>query len=149
VQMMDRIITEVESDPYLRQLLGTLQTKAQPTSADAICSAMDTIAGLLPVAVIVTYTTSGSTSLRAARERPRPPILSMTPNLSTARCLSLVWGVHSVQTADVSTVREMVEHASRCAVEEKFAKTGDTILISAGMPFGTPGHTNLLRIATV
>jgi pyruvate kinase len=149
VQMMDRIITEVESDPYLRQLLDTLHTKAQPTSADAICSAMDTIAGLLPVAVIVTYTTSGSTSLRAARERSRPPILSMTPNLATARCLALVWGVHSVQTADVSTVTEMVEHACRCAVEQQFAKSGDSILISAGMPFGTPGQTNLLRIATV
>jgi pyruvate kinase len=149
VRMMDRIVIEVESDPYHRQLLDTLQTKAQPTSADAICSAMDTIAGLLPVAVIVTYTTSGSTSLRAARERPQPPILSMTPNLATARRLALVWGVHSVQTSDVSTVTEMVEHACRCAVEQQFAKTGDTILISAGMPFGTPGATNLLRIATI
>ncbi|TMH14411.1 MAG: pyruvate kinase, partial [Betaproteobacteria bacterium] len=107
------------------------------------------IAGLLPVAVIVTYTTSGSTSLRAARERPIPPILSMTPSLATARCLALVWGVHSVQTPDVSDVAEMVEHACRHAVAEEFAKPGDTILISAGMPFGTPGATNLLRIATV
>ena len=110
---------------------------------------MDTIAGLLPVAVIVTYTTSGSTSLRAARERPKPPILSMTPSLSTARRLALVWGVHSVQTPDVATVAEMVEHACQCAIAEGFAKPGDTILISAGMPFGTPGATNLLRIATV
>src|SRR5580765_3243177 len=92
------------------------------------------IAGLLPVAVIVTYTTSGSTSLRAARERPVPPILSMTPSLATARYLALVWGVHSVQTPDVADVAEMVEQASRRAVEEEFAKPGDTILISAGMP---------------
>jgi pyruvate kinase len=95
------------------------------------------------------YTTSGSTSLRAARERPIPPILSMTPSLATARCLALIWGVHSVQTSDVSDVAEMVEHACRHAVAEEFAKQGDTILISAGMPFGTPGATNLLRIATV
>jgi pyruvate kinase len=95
------------------------------------------------------YTTSGSTSLCAARERPIPPILSMTPSLATARCLALVWGVHSVQTRDVSDVAEMVEHACRHAVAEEFAKQGDTILISAGMPFGTPGATNLLRIATV
>ena len=104
VQMMERILVEVESDPYHRQLLESSQTPAQSTSADAICAAMDTIAGLLPVAVIVTYTTSGSTSLRAARERPLPPILSMTPSLETARRLALVWGVHSVITPDVSTV---------------------------------------------
>lgn len=149
VQMMERILVEVESDPYHRQLLESTQTPAQSTSADAICAAMDTIAGLLPVVVIVTYTTSGSTSLRAARERPLPPILSMTPSLHTARRLALVWGVHSVLTPDVSTVSEMVEQACRRAVEEDFAKKGDIILISAGMPLGTPGATNLLRIATI
>jgi pyruvate kinase len=149
VRIMDRIVSEVESDPYHRQLLDASQTPAQLTTGDAICAAMETIAGLLPVAVIVTYTTSGSTSLRAARERPRPPILSMTPSLETARHLALVWGVHTVQTPDVSHVAEMVEHACQCAVAEEFAKPGDTILISAGMPFGTPGATNLLRIATI
>src|SRR6266480_748066 len=149
VQMMERIIGEVESDPYHRQLLESLQTPAQPTSADAICMAMDVIAGLLHVAVIVAYTTSGSTSLRASRERPVPPILSMTPNLATARRLALVCGVHSVKTEDVSGVAEMVERACKCAQDEGFAEPGDTIVISAGMPFGTPGATNLLRIAQV
>jgi pyruvate kinase len=149
VQMMDRILGEVDTDPHYRELLEAARTKPQSTSADAICAAMNTIAGLLPVAVIVTYTTSGSTSRRAARERPMPPILSMTPSLTTARALALVWGVHSVRTPDVSTVREMVEHAGHCAVAEGFARPGDSILISAGMPFGTPGATNLLRIATV
>src|SRR5258706_11148193 len=122
VQIMDRIIGEVESDPYHRQVLESLQTPAQPTNADAICAAMDVIVGLLPVAAIVTYTTSGSTSLRAARERPAAPILSMTPNLTTARRLSLVWGVHSVTTRDVSDVAEMVEHACKRAQEEGLAQ---------------------------
>jgi pyruvate kinase len=149
VQMMARIIRSVESDPYHRQLLESQQTPAEATTADAICAAMDTIAGLLPMAVIVTYTTSGSTTLRAARERPIPPILSMTPSLETARRLALVWGVHMVQTPDVSDVAQMVDQACRCAIAEGFAKPGDTILISAGMPFGTPGATNLLRIAKV
>jgi pyruvate kinase len=148
VRMMDRILGEVDSDPHYRELLEAAKTQAASTSADAICAAMNTIAGLIPVAVIVTYTTSGSTSLRAARERPVPPVLSMTPSLATARSLALVWGVHSVQTPDVSTVREMVEHACQCAVAEGFAKPGESILISAGMPFGTPGATNLLRIAS-
>src|SRR5258706_16192426 len=109
---------------------------------------MNTFAGLLPVAPMVTYTTSGSTSIRGARELPQPPILSMTPTIETARSLALVWGVHSVQTSDVSDVSEVVEHACRCVVAEGFAKSGDTILISAGMPFGTAGATNLLSVAT-
>ena len=149
VRMMDRILGEVDSDPHHRELIEAAKTSAEATSAAAICAAMNTIAGVIPVALIVTYTTSGSTSLRAARERPVAPVLSMTPSLATARSLALVWGVHSVQTPDVSTVSEMVEHACQCAVAEGFAKSGDSILISAGMPFGTPGATNLLRIATV
>jgi pyruvate kinase len=149
VRMMDRIIAEVESDPYHRQVVESLETSREATNADAICAAMDTIAGILPLAAIVTYTTSGFTSLRAARERPSAPILSMTPSLATARRLSLVCGVHSVQTPDVADVAEMVEHACRCAQQEGVARPGETILISAGMPFGTSGSTNLLRIAQV
>jgi len=149
VKIMDRIIREVESDPYQRQVLEQLQTSAQATSADAICAAMDTIVGMLPVAAIVTYTTSGSTTLRAARERPAAPIVSMTPSLTTARRLSLAWGVHGVHTSDVADVAEMVNKAIRTVRDEGYAQAGDSILISAGMPFGTPGATNLLRIAQV
>jgi len=147
VKIMDRIIREVETDPYQRQLLESLQTKAQATSADAICAAMDTIVGMLPVAAIVTYTTSGSTALRASRERPAAPIVSMTPSLTTARRLALAWGVHVVHTKDVSDVTEMVDNAIRAVRDGGFAQAGESILISAGMPFGTPGATNLLRIA--
>ncbi|MFO1324474.1 MAG: pyruvate kinase alpha/beta domain-containing protein [Burkholderiales bacterium] len=145
--MMERILGEVESDRCFRQVLETLESPAQPTGADAICAAMDVIAGLLPVAAIVTYTMSGSASLRAVRERPFPPILSMTPSLTTARRLALVWGVHSVHTEDVADVAAMVERACGRARDEGFAKAGDTLLISAVMPFGTPGATNLVRDA--
>src|ERR1700682_4721635 len=149
VKMMDRIITEVESDPDHRELLDASQPPAEPTTADAICAAMRQVAAILRVAVTVAYTTSGSTSLRAARERPAAPIVSMTPSLATARRLALVWGVHSVHTRDVSDVSDMVECGCRTAIEQGFAKAGDTIVITAGMPFGTPGATNLLRIAQV
>ena len=147
--MMDRIIIEVESDPHHRELLDASQTPAERTTADAICAAMREVAAILRVAVTVAYTTSGSTSLRAARERPAAPIVSMTPSLATARRLALVWGVHSVHTRDVSDVSEMVERACRTALEQGFAQAGDTIVIAAGMPFGTPGATNLLRIAQI
>jgi pyruvate kinase len=149
VKIMDKIIREVESDPYQRQLLESLLTPAQATSADAICAAMDTIVGMLPIAAIVTYTTSGSTALRASRERPAAPIVTMTPSLTTARRLALAWGVHVVHTSDVADVAEMVNNAIRAVRDEGFAQAGDSILISAGMPFGTPGATNLLRIAQV
>ena len=149
VQMMDRIIREVESDPYHREVLEQLRMTAHTSNADAICAAMDKIVGMLPIAAVVTYTTSGSTSLRAARERPAASILSMTPSLATARRLALVWGVHSVNTSDVASVEAMVDDACRAARDEGFARAGDTILVSAGMPFGTPGATNLLRIAKV
>ena len=139
----------MESDPYYRDLLDASQTPAEPTNADAICAAMRQVAATLRVAVTVAYTTSGSTGLRAARERPTAPIISMTPSLATARRLALVWGVHSVHTKDVSDVSEMVERACRVALDQSLAKAGDTIVITAGMPFGTPGATNLLRIAQV
>jgi pyruvate kinase len=149
VKIMDKIIGEVETDPYQRQLLESLLMPGQATSADAICAAMDTIVRMLPIAAIVTYTTSGSTALRASRERPRAPIVSMTPSLATARRLALAWGVHVVHTSDVTDVAEMVDHAIQAVRNRGFAQAGDSILISAGMPFGTPGATNLLRIAQV
>jgi pyruvate kinase len=149
VKIMDRIIREVEADPYQRQLLESLRTPSDATSADAICAAMDTIVRMLPIAAIVTYTTSGSTTLRAARERPNAAIVSLTPSLATARRLTLAWGVYGVHTSDVTDVAEMVSNAIRTVRDEGFAQAGESILISAGMPFGTPGATNLLRIAQV
>ena len=149
VAIMDRIISEVESDPHQRQLLEASRASAEATVADAICTAMRRVAEVVPVAATVTYTTSGSTSLRAARERPDSPILSITPSLATARRLTLVWGVHAVHTRDVENVDEMVSDARQSALAEGFAKTGDHIVVTAGMPFGTPGTTNLLHIVTV
>lgn len=149
VKIMDRIIAQVESDPHYRQMIEASHTPAQATTADAICCALRRVASTLPVAATVTYTSSGFTSLRAARERPEASILSMTPNIATARRLALVWGVHSVHTPDIKNVDEMVEHARHTALGEGFAKPGDSIVITAGVPFGAPGTTNLLRIAQV
>jgi len=149
VQMMDRIVREVETDPYQREVLESLRTPSRPTSADAICAAMNAVVRMLPVAAVVTYTTSGSTALRASRERPAAPVISMTPSVETARRLTLAWGVHVVHTSDVADVAEMVSKAIGTARAQGFANPGDSILISVGMPFGTPGATNLLRIAQV
>ena len=152
VEMMSRVITQVEADPLYRQLIDASHTSAEAgevDTAEAICCAMRRAVSLLRAAVIVCYTSSGHTSLRAARERPEAPILSLTPRLAVARRLALVWGVHSVHTADVADVAEMTDIACRAALREQFATTGQTIVAIAGMPFGEPGTTNLLRIATV
>lgn len=148
--MMNRIIQQVEADPLYRQLIDASyhNRSAAPVSmAEAVCSAMRSVVSLLHAAVIVCYTRSGHTSLQAARERPESPVLSLTPLLATARRLALVWGVHSVHIADVSDVTEMTQVACDVARREGFAFDGQTIVAVAGMPFGLPGTTNLLRIA--
>ena len=151
VKMMNRIIEEVESDPLYRQLIDASHSSARSGGdvAEAISCAMRRVVSLLHASTIVCYTSSGQTSLRAARERPESPVLSLTPNLATARRLALVWGVHSVHTKDVSSAEEMTEVARQTAQRERFAEPGQFIVTLAGMPFGTPGATNLLRIATV
>ena len=149
VAIMDRIISHVERDPHYRQVMDAHQPAPQPTTADAICSAIRRIAGTIPVSVTVTYTSSGFSALRAARERPKAPILSLTPSLSTARRLSVAWGVHAVQSADPRQVQQMVDDACRAALREGFANAGDPVMIVAGLPFGRSGTTNMIRVARV
>jgi pyruvate kinase len=151
VDMMNRIIEQVEADPLYRQLIDASHTAAQQPGnvADAVCCAMRRTVALLHAAAIVCYTSSGHSSLRAARERPESPILSLTPNMSAARRLALVWGIHSVHTVDISDVNQMMQLACEVAQRERFAQAGQLLVTIAGMPFGTPGTTNLMRIATV
>ncbi|HSV23236.1 MAG TPA: pyruvate kinase [Xanthobacteraceae bacterium] len=149
VQMMNRIITQVESDPHYRDVIEASHTPAEATVPDAIFCGMRRVAGLLRVAATVTYTSSGYSTLRAARERPSAPIVSLTPDIRTARRLALAWGVHSVHTHDVKDVPEMVANACQTALREEFARPGDMIVIAAGMPFGIAGNTNLLRVAQI
>jgi pyruvate kinase len=149
VAMMDRIITEVERDPLYQNMLDAQHESPLPTRGDAICAALRDVTRIIGAKATVTYTNSGHTSLRAARERPMAPILSITPKLSTARRLALVWGVHSTISDQVHNESEMVTAACQTAVKEGFAKAGDQIAITAGMPFGESGSTNLLRLAEI
>ncbi len=149
VAMMDRIARRVERDPLYRTILDAVQYKPENTAADAITAAARQVAHTIGAAAIVTYTTSGSTTLRAARERPDVPILCMTSSPRTARRMAVCWGVHAVHTADVSAFTEMVSKACRIALKDGFASEGQRLVITAGVPFGTPGNTNVLRIAWV
>jgi pyruvate kinase len=147
--MMDRIIVRVEHDPLYRSIMDAVHAEPEATAADAITAAARQIAHTVRAAAIVTYTTSGSTTLRAARERPDVPILCLTENVDTARRLALAWGVHTVITEDVKNFGDMVQKAVAMALREEFAQIGDRLVITAGVPFGTPGATNILRIAWV
>ncbi|WP_127090630.1 pyruvate kinase [Aquabacter cavernae] len=149
VATMNRIAEEVEKDPTYRQVLNAQRAEPEPTSADAIAAAARQIAETLDLGAIVCWTASGATALRVARERPRPLTIALTPNAATARRLCLVWGVHCIVTEDAHDVDDMVERASRNAVRDGFAKVGQRIIVVAGVPFGTPGATNMLRIAFV
>jgi pyruvate kinase len=151
VDMMNRIIGQVEADPSYRQLIDASHTQAVAGAVDvaeAVCCAMRRTVSLLRATAIVCYTSSGYTSLRAARERPEAPILSLTPHIATARRLALAWGVHSVHVADMADVAQMTTIDCEIARREGFADVGQTIVTIAGMPFGATGTTNLLRIAT-
>jgi len=149
VATMNRIAEEVERDAFYRQIINAQRAVPDPTVADAIASAARNIAETLDLKAIVAWTSSGSTALRIARERPEPPVLALTPNRETARRLALVWGVHPVITEDAHDVDDMAERACIIARKEGFAGAGERIIIVAGVPFGSPGATNMVRIAYV
>ena len=149
VAIMDRIINKVESDPLYRSYVTAYAAEAEHTAADAITQAAASVARTIDAACIVTYTTSGATALRAARERPEQPILGLITRLGTARRLSVVWGVRAVLCADARDLDDMIAKARSAAVQADMASAGQALVITAGLPFGTPGATNMLRIAYV
>jgi pyruvate kinase len=149
VATMNRIAEEVESDAVYRSIVDAQRAEPEATGADAIADAARHIADTLDLAAVICWTASGSTALRVARERPRPPVVALSPNLSTGRKLAVAWGVHCVVTEDAHDQDDMVDRAYRIAFKEGFAKPGQRVIVVAGVPLGTPGATNMLRIAYV
>jgi pyruvate kinase len=149
VSTMNRIGEEVERDPTYRGVLTAQRFPPEATVGDAIADAARQIAETLELSAIICWTSSGSTAIRVARERPKPPVVAITPNLATGRKLSLVWGVHCVVAEDAHDQDDMVDRAGSIAFRDGFAKAGQRVIIVAGVPLGTPGATNMLRIAYV
>ena len=149
VAMMNRIAEQVESDPLYAGIIDAQRSEPEPTIADAITAAARQIVHTIHAAAIVCWTSSGSTALRAARERPEVPILALTPVEATSRRLTLAWGVQCVLTDDVRDDHDMVDRAGRIAFQEGIAQRGQRIVVTAGLPFGTPGATNIVRVAYV
>jgi pyruvate kinase len=149
VSTMNRIAEEVESEDTYHTIMKAQHAEPEATGADAIAAATRQIAETLDLSAIICWTFSGSTGLRVARERPQVPIVAISPNLATGRKLSVAWGIHCVVAEDAHDQDDMVNRACRLAFKDGFAKSGRRVIIVAGVPLGTPGATNMIRIAFV
>ena len=149
VNMMDRIVARVEQDSGWREMIDASRPDPEHSVADAIAAAAQQVAHTIGAATICAFTASGSTALRAARERPEAPVLCLTPTATTARRLAVVWGVHAVVSADTHSMGETIVRATRLAQHEGFAPSGSDVVVIAGIPFGEPGTTNALQVARV
>ncbi|MFH6786578.1 MULTISPECIES: pyruvate kinase [Methylobacterium] len=149
VSTMNRIAEQVEQDGIYWSIIAAQRNQPESTASDAIAAAAHQIADTLGLKAVMAWTASGSTALRLARARPDATVIALTPKRETARRLALAWGTHPIVTNDASDIDDMSFRACKFAVRENFAGIGDRVIVVAGLPFGTPGATNLLRIATV
>ncbi|MBP1848903.1 pyruvate kinase [Rhizobium halophytocola] len=149
VSTMASIARTIEREPHYPGIIYAQRAQPEATGADAISLAARQIAETLDLKAIVCYTSSGTTGMRASRERPEVPVIALSPVIQTARRLSVAWGLHCVVAKEPTDLDDMVNRACRIVVEEEFGAPGDRIIISAGVPLGTPGATNMLRIAYI
>jgi len=149
VNMMASIITETEKVlPYERILLEKSEQVTAQTD-DAISYAACHMSQRLGAACIVAYTSSGSTALRVSKYRPKVPILAITPSANTARRLMLSWGIEPHLATEPSNVDIMFQDAAQLALQTGIAKRGELVIITAGIPMGTPGSTNVVKVHRV
>ncbi len=149
VRTMSDVAVEVERDSIYRQVIEASRSASQSTVADAITVAARQVAETTDIKAICCFTHSGTTAALAARERPQVPIIALTPLVRTARRLCVVWGLHCVITDELSLFNEAVVRAVRAARSGDFAGESDKVVVTAGIPFNTPGSTNILRVAPV
>jgi pyruvate kinase len=149
VMMMDSIARQVERDEAYKQRVRLLDTPPEATTADALAHACMTIADTVSIAAIAVFTSSGSSARRVTRERPAVPVMVLTPSVGVARKVALLWGAHSVATRDIGSFEEMIGKGKRMALRHGFAEAGTKLVVMAGVPFGSPGSTNLLNVVTV
>ena len=149
VTIMHRIAAQVESDPGYSERIHFTVVRPEATTASALAQASAAIAETMTVAGIIIFTGSGSTARRVARERPRVPMLVLTPSSRIARRLALLWGTHAVTTKDIGSFEEMIAKGKRMALRQGFGTAGSKLVALAGVPFGTPGSTNLLHVVTL
>ncbi len=149
VMMMDAIARQVEKDEGYRQRVRLLDTPPEATVADALAHACMNIADTITLGAIAVFTSSGSSARRVARERPAVPAMVLTPSVSVARRMALLWGAHTVATRDIGSFEEMIAKAKRMALRHGLGEAGTNLAVMAGVPFGKAGATNLVHVVTV
>ncbi|WP_137680772.1 pyruvate kinase [Aurantiacibacter suaedae] len=149
VMMMDAIARQVERDDGYRSRIRALETPPDKTTADALANACMHIADTMDIDAIAVFTWSGSSARRVSRERPAVPLMALTPQLSVARRMALLWGAHAVATRDIESFEEMVGKGKRMALRNGLGESGSQLAVMAGVPFGQPGATNLVHIVTL
>lgn len=149
VRTMNNVAVSVENDPTYRQVIEASRHGMRESVADAITLAAREIAETTDVKAICCFTHSGTTAKLVSRERPRIPMVVMTPFNTIARRMSLLWGAHCMITDLVQNFDEAVAGAVKTAKGEEFGKAGEKIIILAGVPFNVPGSTNIIRIADI
>lgn len=147
VQTMSNVAEEVEADPVYGELIAATRKVHRHTVADGIVAAAREISEAAEIQAICCFSESGATGLLTARERPSVPILLLTHTRSTARRLALTWGTTCVVTGPVNRFKMAVIAAVRAALNEGIATESDQLVVTAGVPFNTPGSTNILRVA--
>src|SRR5688572_29014514 len=149
VMTMDSIARQVERDEAYRQRVRLLDTRPDPTIADALAHACLTIADTVAIGAITVFTSTGTSARRVTRERPSVPVLVLTPSVTVARPGALLWGAHPVATRDIGSFEEMIGKAKRMALRHGFGGAGSRLVVMAGVPFGISGATNLLHVVTL
>ena len=147
VTTMDNVAQEVEADPTYTEIIESSRRTSGRSVADGIVAAAREIAETSDIKAICCYSQTGSTAALVARERPRVPILALTNQMRTARQLCLLWGTNCVVTGPVDRFKDAVIEAVRASLAEEMATESDMIVVTAGVPFNTPGSTNILRVA--
>jgi pyruvate kinase len=148
VTTMNNVAVSVEGDEIYRQVIEAQRTVGRSGVSDAITVAAREVAETTRVKAICCFSHSGTTALLAARERPRVPVIALTPLIRSARRMALSWGLHCVVVPEVDRFKMAVVSAARVAREHGFAGLEDRIVVTAGIPFGVAGSTNILRVAT-
>ncbi len=151
VEAMVRIIREVETNPpagFHREERRSRTQEVVPTE-DAIAAATVAAAKSIGTPLVVTITKSGFTARVVSSRRPDVPVLALTDSPRTCRQLSLVWGVVPQLVPIVESYEAMIEEARRAILARELAVKGDRIVVTAGVPFGRAGTTNLLRVEIV
>ena len=149
VEMMAEVAREAEKGFAHEAVLQSAAARLGAATDEAIAYSAARTAARLDAAVILAFTEFGTTAVRVSKCKPRTPILALTSNERTLRRLSLNWGVTAVQSPRLRRLVDIFSEGQKAALQTGLARPGDLAVLVTGVPTGTPGHTNLMRVMQV